>query len=150
MSAVRGRGCWIGGFERGERIERIPWHGKVDKAEIGTDVGSWCHTHDTFDTILNPLSQRFNILSAMSALEGCRRVLFGETAAYYNLGIAKIWDAGAMTLAIQEASGFACGPDGLSIRWDRVDCDWIAAINPELAELVLRYTRHWRGRIKMS
>lgn len=150
VSAMRGKGCWIGGYGRGELIEKIQWHGKLDKAQIGTDIGSWCHTHNTFDTILKPLSMRFNILSAMSAIEGMRRVLFGETVVYYNLGIAKIWDAAAMALAVEEAGGFVCGPDGLFMPWDRLDCDWVAAINPDLAKLVLEHSRHWTGRVRGS
>jgi fructose-1,6-bisphosphatase/inositol monophosphatase family enzyme len=146
ISAVRGKGCYINGFKKGTKIESVRWHEQVDKAIIGADVGPWTHQCGTFDTVLKPLSQRFNVLSAMSAVEGCRRVLFGQTIAYYNVGIAKIWDAAAMILAIEETGGVAFTPDGSALQWNNLNCDWVTAINPELAELVLKHTRKWRNR----
>lgn len=146
VSAVRGKGCYIGGFERGRKINRIHWHGELDKTQIGTDIGSWTHTHGTFDLVLTPLARRFNILSSMAATDGGLEVLLGQIGAYYNLGIAKIWDAAAMALAIEEAGGIVCAPDGSPIRWNSIECDWIFAGNRQLAGLVLEFTRHWPGR----
>lgn len=141
ISAVRGRGCFIGGFGHGERLTKIPWHGRLDKTQIGTDVGSWAHSSGSFESVLKPLSRRFNILSAVSAIEGGRRVLLGQTAAYYSLGIAKIWDAAAMALAVEEAGGVAVSPSGKPLRWGSLEFSWVLAINPKLAKVVLQHTQ---------
>lgn len=146
ISTVRDEGCFIQGFGGGMKINRIPWHGHIDKIQIGTDIGSWTHTHGTFDLVLTPLARRFNILSSMAATDGGLEVLLGQTGAYYNLGIAKIWDAAAMALAIEEAGGIVCAPDGSPLRWDSIDCDWVFAGNQKLADLVLEFTRQWPGR----
>jgi fructose-1,6-bisphosphatase/inositol monophosphatase family enzyme len=147
ISAVRGEGCYTGGFRRGTRISHIGWHGALDKTLIGTDVGAWTVRQGTFDLVLRPLASRFNVVSPISATEGAREVLFGETGVFYNLGIAKIWDAAAMALAIEEAGGVACDPKGESILWNNINCDWIVAGNQELANIVLEHSRSWTGRI---
>lgn len=146
ISAVRGAGCYVGGFEKGRRLLQIPWHGALDKIQIGTDVGSWTLRHGIFDLVLRPLAERFNVLSLMAAVEGGRRVLMGQIGAYYNLGIAKIWDAAAMALAITEAGGIVCDPYGNPIQWNCIDCDWIFAGNQILADIVLEHSRNWSGR----
>lgn len=146
ISAVYSHGCYIGGFERGRRIVNIPWHGKVDKAMIGTDIGPWAETHGTFDTILRPLAKRFTIKSEMAAVEGMRSVLLGHTATYFNLGVAKIWDCAAMALCIEEAGGIVCNPYGNPLSWDKIDCDWIAAGSREMADVILEHSRNWPGR----
>ena len=51
ISAVRGEGCYVGGFNWGNRLASIPWHGMLDKAQIGTDIGSWTSRSDTFQSI---------------------------------------------------------------------------------------------------
>ncbi|MEK7536905.1 MAG: inositol monophosphatase family protein [Patescibacteria group bacterium] len=148
ITAEKDKGCWV--LTSGCRVPmpiEIYWHGVMDKTQIGTDVGSWSHKQKVFDLVLKPLSQRFNMLSAMAAVEGGRRVLLGQTGVYYNLGIAKIWDAAAMALAVQEAGGVACDPYGNPLRWDNVNCDWVLAVNQGLADLVLEYTHHWPGRL---
>ena len=143
VSAARGEGCFEIKNGKRRKIESIPWHGKLDKTQIGTDVGSWTHKAETFEIVLMPLSERFNILSSMSAIEGGRRVLLGQLGAYYNIGIAKIWDAAAMCLAIEEAGGAVCAPNGLPMRWESLRCDWVTAINQEIADKVLEHTRLW-------
>lgn len=148
ISAVKSRGCYRGGFGRGKKITQIPWHGQLDKLQIATDVGPWSHIHGSFDLVLRPLSERFTVLSLMAAIYGARGVLFGEIAAYYNLGIAKIWDATAGALFIQEAGGVVCAPDGSPLQWDTLPMDWVMASNPEAAEIVLEHTRSWPGRKK--
>lgn len=147
ISAVRGMGCWVGGFGRGKQIKKpIPWHGQLDKTLIGTDVGTWVTKHKLFSSMLMPLAERFNLLSAMSAIEGQRCVLFGNTGAYYSFGIAKVWDAAAMTLAIEEAGGVVCDPEGKPLKWDKIPCDWIVAANQQLADVVLEWSKNWKGR----
>ena len=143
LSAARGEGCFEIKDGKRRKIENISWHGQLDKTQIGTDIGSWTHRAGTFETVLRPLSERFNILSSMSAIEGGRRVLLGQLGAYYSIGIAKIWDAAAMCLAIEEAGGVVRAPNGLPMRWDSLRCDWVVAINQELADNVLQYTRAW-------
>lgn len=143
VSAVRGEGCWVSGFGIGRRVTSIAWHGILDKTQIGTDVGSWTHQCGSFDMVLCPLSWRFNVLSDMSSVIGGARVLFGKTGVYYNLGIAKVWDAAAMTLAVEEAGGVSCAPDGGSLTFTTVNCDWVSAVNRELADVVLKHTRVW-------
>lgn len=143
ISVARGEGCFEVKAGNRRKVENIQWHGQLDKTQVGTDIGSWTHKAGTFDSVLRPLSERFNVLSAMSAIEGGRRVLFGQLGAYYNIGIAKIWDAAAMCLAIEEAGGAVCAPDGLPMRWESLRCDWVAAINQELMDKVLPYTRAW-------
>lgn len=146
ITAIRGQGCYRGGFSHGRQIRSIPWHGQLDKTQFATDIGSWCLNQGTFDTVLRPLAERFNILSSMAAVEGARKVLLGQVGAYYNFGIAKIWDAAGMALAIQEAGGVVCDPHGNPLRWDTVNCDWIMAGNQQLADIILEHSRHWPGR----
>jgi fructose-1,6-bisphosphatase/inositol monophosphatase family enzyme len=93
-----------------------------------------------------PLSKNFNILSSMSSVEGARRVLCGNLGAYINFGIAKIWDAAAMCLAIEEAGGVACSPSGGPIEWGSINCDWIVAGNQLLADRIIEHSRNWQGR----
>ena len=147
ISAVRNEGCYVGGFQKGTQLQKIYWHGLLDKTLIGTDIGSWAVRHDTYDTVLRPLSESFNIISSISATEGARKVLFGQVGVFYNFGIAKIWDAAAMSLAIQEAGGIACDPKGNPIDWSSVDCDWIVAANQSLADVIIKSSCSWRGRV---
>lgn len=144
--AARGKGGWV--VDSGGQVKslKICWHGVMDKAQIGTDVGSWTTKQGVFDTVLRPLSCRFNMLSSMAAVEGGRRVLFGNTGAYYNLGSGKIWDAAAMALVIQEAGGIVCDPRGNPLRWGDINCDWVFAVNQEFADVVLKYSCQWPGR----
>lgn len=143
ISASRNNGCWIGGFKYGKQIKSINWHGVLDKTQIGGDIGSWTSRHETFDLVLRPISRRFNILSSMSAIESGRRVLFGNIGAYYNLGIAKIWDAAGIGLAIEEAGGIVCDPHGNPMKWNKIPCDCVMAVNLELANIVLEFTSKW-------
>ncbi len=148
ISAEKGKGCFVGNPERRSLLSYIPWHGNLDKTQIATDVGSWTLRHDTFDQILRPLAEHFNILSSMSAVESGRKVLYGEVGVYYNLGIAKIWDAAAMALCIQEAGGFVCDHQGNPMKWDKIPCDWIMAGSQSLANIVIQKTKNWKGREK--
>lgn len=143
ISAARDKGCWINGFKSGERVSGIPWHGAIDKTIFGTDVGPWTTNANTFDTVLRPLAEKFNIVSTISATEGARQVLNGSVGGYYNFGIAKIWDAAAMALAIKEAGGVVSGPDGNPIRWKTVNCDWVVASRQEIADAILEHSRLW-------
>lgn len=138
ISAVRGGGCFVNG-------ERVMIHSSrpLDKIMIGTDVGPWT-VHET----LQPLARRFCIRSIMAGVYGARAVLRGETGAYFNLNIAKVWDAAAGVLAVEEAGGVGCAPDGSPLKWDTIDADWILAANRDLAEVVLAYTRLWKGRVR--
>lgn len=141
VSAVRGEGCFEVRDGVRTRITNISWHRQLDKTIMGTDVGSWVHTKDTFEKVLKPLSKRFCVLSSMCAVMEISRVLFGHIGAYYNIGSAKIWDAAAMTLAVEEAGGVVCAPDGASLRWNTLSCDWIVAANSTLADIVVGYTK---------
>lgn len=135
VRAVRGGGCFV----NGARVAL--WHDKpLDKTLVGSDVGPW-----TVHEVLQPLSARFCIRSIMAAIYGARAVLLGETGMYYNLNIAKIWDAAAGALAVQEAGGVACAPDGSPLRWNSIKADWILAANWQLADTLLSYTRVWRS-----
>jgi len=136
ISAVRSNGCFING-----KKVTIRWDRPVDKTMVGTDVGPW-----TVHEILQPLSKSFCMRSIMAGIYGARAVLLGETGMYFNLNIAKIWDAAAGVLAVEEAGGVACAPDGSPLRWDAIPMDWVLAANRELAEHVLLHTKRWRGR----
>lgn len=144
ISAEQDKGCYVSRHGGVKRKHYIRWHGRLDKTQLGTDIGSWTHRSGWFDSVLRPLSERFNFLSAMAAIEGQRRVLFGHTGAYFNLGIAKIWDAAAMCLAIEEAGGVVCAPDGSPLIFNSIECNWVTAVNQELADIVLNETRNWR------
>ncbi|MDP3685356.1 MAG: inositol monophosphatase family protein [bacterium] len=136
ISAVRGRGCFINGSKF-----TIRWDRPLDKTLVGTDVGPW-----TAHEVLQPLSKHFCVRSIMAAIYGARAVLLGETGMYYNLNIAKIWDAAAGALAVEEAGGVVCAPDGSPLRWNTISADWILAVNQPLADALLVYTRVWHGR----
>ncbi|MBI2048700.1 MAG: hypothetical protein HYT30_02125 [Parcubacteria group bacterium] len=146
ISAVLGEGCYIGGFKQGKRVTSIGWHGALDKTIVGTDVGSWVVRQGTLDLLLRPLASKFNIVSHISATAGAREVLLGQVGVFYNFGIAKIWDAAAMALSIEEAGGIVCDPRGEEIQWNAINCDWIVAGNQNLADIVLEHSRNWSGR----
>ncbi len=144
ISAVIGSGAYV----NGKRVRRIPWHGDVEKMLVHTDIGPWSVSDGSFDAVHKPIALRFGVITAFSAIEACRSVLFGETAAYFALGATKIWDAAAMTLAINEAGGFVSAPDGSPLTWRTLHCDFVAAANREVAELVLEHTRRWAEKKK--
>lgn len=146
VSAVKGEGCYINGFKRGDRVTNITWHGMLDKTIIGTDLGAWTVAQNTFDLVLKPLAGKFCVVSSISSTEGGRKVLLGQIGAFYNFGVAKIWDAAAMGLAIEEVGGIVCDPKGKSIQWNTINCDWIVAGNKKLADIVLEHSRSWPGR----
>lgn len=137
ISAVSGQGCFV----NGERL-RIRHTAPLDKTMLGFDVGPW-----TPLSILESLVRRFCFRSLMSAMWGEREVLLGQTGAYLNLNVAKIWDAAAGVLAVQEAGGIACAPDGSELHWNRAGMDWVIAANEEFAKIVLEATRLWLGRV---
>jgi len=143
ISAVRGHGCWLDGFQTGTRITEIPWHGQLDKTMLGTDVGRWTD----FD-VLGALTDTFyNVRSIMAGIYGARAVLLAETGAYYNTNIAKIWDGAAGILAVEEAGGYACKPDGTPLEWNHINLDWITAANKDLAMKVVEQTKDtWQSR----
>ena len=136
ISAARGQGCFI----NGNRVT-IRWDRPIDKTMVGTDIGPW-----TVHEVLQPLSKHFCVRSIMAAIYGARAVLLGETGVYFSLNIAKIWDAAAGVLAVEEAGGVSCAPDGSPLRWNAISADWILAANRELAEHVLLHTTRWRRR----
>lgn len=136
IRAVQGHGC----FAKGKRI-RLRHDRAPDKTVIGTDIGPWA-----VHSVLASLSKRFCTRSSLSAIHGFRELLRGHTGAYYNLNVAKIWDVAAGALAIQEAGGVACDPDGQPLRWNSLRMDWVAAANQKLAECVLEETKKWKGR----
>ena len=84
----------------------------------------------------------------MSAVEGSRRVLFGNTGAYYNIGIAKIWDVAAMSLAVSEAGGVVCDPQGHPMKWNTIRCDWIVAANQQLADIIVSHSQQSSQEVK--
>ena len=141
--AQKGLGCYEEVEGTTHHIRSISWHGNLDKLHVGTDIGSWAHKVGTFDAMLRPLSERFNVISPMSATEGGRMVLRGQLGGYYNIGVAKIWDAAAMSLAVQEAGGRVYAPNGSPLRWGALRCDWVMAGNYFLMDQMLRYTSPW-------
>lgn len=137
ITAQRGGGCFI----NGERI-RLTWDRPIDKTMVGSDIGPW-----TVHEVLQGITEDgFVVRSLMAAVYGFRAVLMNETGMYYNLNAAKVWDAAAGVLAIEEAGGVAYAPDGSALKWDNIKMDWVVAANDELAEHVLGQTRKWPGR----
>lgn len=143
ISAQRGSGCWQGGYGVGTRISIPAWHGKLDKIMVGVDVGPW-----NVLEVFHPIRRRHNVTSRMAAIMGARLVLEGQTAFYFNFNIAKIWDAAAGVLAIEEAGGCAVGPWGQPLMWNTVAADWVAARDRQLLDYAVSYTKKWPGRQK--
>lgn len=120
------------------------WERARNKTMLGTDLGPW-YVREVADGLAQA---GFPLCSAMVAIYGTRSVLLKETAAYYNFNVAKVWDAAAGVLMVEEQGGFACDPWGKPLRFTRIECDWIIAANRELAEIVLKYSRQWPGRAR--
>jgi myo-inositol-1(or 4)-monophosphatase len=137
ITAERGKGCFV----NGHRV-RLSWDRPLDKTMVGTDIGPWT----AYDVLSGITAQGFVVRSIMAAAYGFRAVLLKETGMYYNLGVAKVWDAAVGVLAVEEAGGVAFAPDGSPLRWNTIAMDWVAAANNELAEHVLRHTKTWPGR----
>lgn len=135
VAAQRGQGCRINGTEW-----KIPPLRAPDKLMIGTDIGSWSDPR-----VDSALRQKFVIHSLMAAVWGAWEVLKGITAAYYNMNVAKIWDAAAGCLAVQEAGGIACALDGSPLTWNSLDQDWILAANQQMADEIIKVTKFWKG-----
>lgn len=137
LRATRGAG-W---FVNEKRMPQLSWDRPLDKTMIGTDIGPW-----TVPEVLQPLSKQFNVRSMMVAVWGARAIVTKETGMYFNLNVAKIWDAAAGSLIIEEAGGVACAPDGSPLQWNLIAMDWVWAVTRELAQEVVTYTTHWPGR----
>lgn len=136
IAAGRGSGCLIDG----KRFKML-WHQPLDKAILGTDVGPW-----TVHPVLQKLAKHFCVHSKMAAIAGARDVLLGITGAYWNINIAKVWDAAAGVLMVEEAGGVASDPWGRPLKWDMLAQDWVMAATPELLKVVVSATKTWKGR----
>lgn len=132
ITAVRGKGCWSNGTS-----VRLFWRRPLDKTMIGFDVGPW-----RVPPVLNALSARFCVRSLMAAVADTRSLLHGEIGAYVNVNIAKVWDAAAAVLAVEEAGGVACAPDGSVLQWS-MGMNWIMAVNREIADALLGVTKQF-------
>lgn len=152
FSAERGKGVKVVQMSRDGLYYLLPhlpdlgtWYHPIKKTLIGSDFGPW-----TVQMVANSLmgEEKTSLRSAMSAIYGARAVLTKETAAYYNFNIAKVWDAAAGVLMVEEQGGFACDPWGEPLKFTTIQCDWIIAANREMAEVILKHSRQWPGRAK--
>lgn len=141
ISAVRAKGCWRGGFEKGQRLFIPPWHGMRDKMLVSTDLGQW-----TALEVLERIAKQHSVVSYMAAIYGARVILEGVAALYLNLNIAKIWDGAAGALAVQEAGGIALSPHGRPLQWNTRRLDWFYARDQEIAEYAIDHLKHWQPR----
>lgn len=136
ITAERGDGCFLNG-----RRFQLQWGRPLDKTILGTDVGPW-----TVHSVLRRLAKQHCIHSKMAAIAGARDVLLGMTGAYWNINAAKVWDAAAGVLAVEEAGGVASDTWGKPLKWNSLQQDWIVAATPELLKVVVSATKTWKGR----
>lgn len=54
-----------------------------------------------------------------------------------------IWDFAAGVLAIEEAGGVACTPDGSSLQWDSIPMSVICVANNELVQELIPIMSAW-------
>lgn len=141
ISAVRGHGCWRGGFRLGKQLKIPSWHGMRDKILVATDVGPWI-PHE----VLRPIADKHNVKSYMAGIHGARMVLEGSAVFYFNLDIAKVWDGAAGALAVEEAGGLALSWSGEPLRWNTLNLDWFYARDQEMADYALSYLKAWKPR----
>src|SRR3989344_2331255 len=125
IAAERGKGCFVNG-----KSWKLPaWNRPLDKVMLGGDIGPW-----TDHAVLQSIAERFTFHSLLASVWGARELLLGVTGTYVSLDAAKIWDAAAGVLAVQEAGGVALDPHGSPLAWNRLPMDWILAANDELAQ----------------
>lgn len=137
ISAERGKGCFVNGKQW-----RLPeWNRPLDKVIMGSESGPWMD-----HAVLASLGEHFTVHSLLASVWGEREMLLGITGAYINLGGAKVWDAAAGVLAVEEAGGVALDPHGSPLQWNRLPMDWILAANGELAQAALQHTKNWRSK----
>jgi len=138
ITCERGKGVFI----NGEQVAKFEWKRPLDKILLTTDIGSWI----PIDVIQSLTREGFPILSFISAVRGGLSIIRQEAGAYLNMNAAKIWDIAAIALMVEELGGVVTDPWGKPPVWDRINMDWVMAVNQEVADAVLKHTKIWAGR----
>lgn len=134
----RGTGVWMNNTQ----LPSLKWDRPLDKTMLGTDLGPW-----TVQSVIQGINaDKFVVRSILVGIYGARAMLLRETGAYWSLNAGSIWDIAAGSLMIEELGGLALDPWGKPLTWDHLAADVVWAANQELAEVVLKHTRQWRGR----
>lgn len=138
VTCERGKGVYI----NGRKVPPFDFKRPVDKTIIGVEVGPWVD----LNVIGSMVKEGLILRGIWSAVGNALAITRGEMGAYFNANAAKIWDAIVGSLVMEELGGIACDPWGKPLQWDKVPMDFVWAVNPEFAEVVLQHTRKWPGR----
>lgn len=136
ITATQGSGCWLNG-----RNVNLRSNLHLSDALLGSEINKFLLPRDW--KLLRHISTsaravRCTASTAASAYE----LISGRTAAYINIRGGKIWDFAAPALAISEAGGHTCTPDGAEIDWNMVDMSFLAGASASLLEEWLETYRH--------
>lgn len=132
LACERGKGVTL----NGELLPRFAWKRPLDKTMLGMEVGPWSN----FALAQALTSDGFVLRSILAAIYSAYEVITGHTGAFVHPE-AKIWDAAAGSLMVEELGGVAVDLQGESLAWDKIPVGWVWAANQELAEAVLKHTR---------
>ncbi len=118
-----------------------------ENAIVGTEYGWWCNK-SFYDDVAFPLSQECQgMVGTLSACGSIMRLLEGRMGAYVNLGVpgkgAKLWDFAVGALAMEVLGGFATGPKGEPLRWDRIPMQAILTTRKEYLDRIVEHSRNW-------
>lgn len=131
ITAAQGEGCWLNGGRVALR---------ADDALGATLLGA------EFNKRLRPEEWAWlqRLVSAARAVRATacsaastHELLSGVTGLYVNPRGGRIWDFAAPALAISEAGGQICAPDGRPLAWDGVEMGLVAGANRGLLDTAL-------------
>lgn len=130
LACEEGKGVWL----NEKRLPAFSWNRPIDKTVLGMDVGPWTD----FETLQRLLQFGFPVRSHIAAVYSAYEIIIGRTGVYIHPGGAKIWDAAAGSLMVQELGGLALDLHGNPIIWNKIHMEWAWAVNQELADAVLK------------
>lgn len=133
LTCEKGNGVWL----NGKQLPEFAWQRPIDKTMLGMDIGPWT----VFEIVQRILQDGFTLRSALAAVYSAYEIIIGHTGAYVHPAGAKIWDAAAGSLMVQELGGVVTDLQGKPLVWNQVHMSWVWAANQELAEAVLKHTR---------
>lgn len=133
LSCEKGKGVWL----NGKQLPPFNWKRPIDKTVLGMDIGPW----SVLEIVERLLKAGFPVRSAIAAVYSASEIILGKTGVYVHPNGAKIWDAAAGSLMVQELGGITMDMWGKPVTWNKVRMGWAWAVNQELADALLPHTR---------
>jgi len=130
IHASQGHGCYING-----KHIRLDYQRPLAQTVVAAELGPWVPS-DAWTTMA-ALRTRCRWLGGSGfAAASLADLLQGRAGVYPNFN-AKIWDFSVGALAVTEAGGVACQPNGNPLTWNEINMQAVFAANEQLAREVL-------------